>query len=122
MRTFFASPTVLLISSLVIPAVAQSAPKAVDGYSVGVFARSVQGKYTKPDSIAVFGKHVFIGYGDGNDPAGLDGKSNIDGRFENVACKIEGFSPPPSGQDSFVYETGRSGGAGYTDPDNKNEP
>lgn len=76
MKTFFASSTVLLISSLAIPAVTQSVPKAVDGYSVGIFARSVPGKYTQPDSIAVLGKHIFIGYGDGNDPAGLDGKSN----------------------------------------------
>lgn len=66
----------LLISALAIPAAVQAAPKAANGYSVSVFARSVKGKYTAPDSIAVLGDHVFIGYGDGNDPAGLDGKSN----------------------------------------------
>ena len=41
-----------------------------------MFAKSVPGKYTKPDCIAVYKDHIYIGYGNGNDPAGLDGKSN----------------------------------------------
>ncbi len=69
-------PYVILLSALAVPAVSQSAPTAVKGYSVSVFAKGVKGKYTAPDSIAVLDKHIFIGYGDGNDPAGLDGKSN----------------------------------------------
>jgi hypothetical protein len=66
----------LALSTLVIPASTQTAPKAVKGYSVSVFTKGVTGQYTAPDSIAVLGDHIFIGYGDGNDPAGLDGKSN----------------------------------------------
>jgi hypothetical protein len=49
--------------------------KVAKGYSISVFARSVKGKFTKPDSIAVSTDRVYIGYGDGNDPAGLDGKA-----------------------------------------------
>jgi hypothetical protein len=77
----------LALSTLALPAVSQM-PTAVKGYTVTVFAQGVTGQYTKPDSIAVLGNHVFIGYGDGNDPGGLDGKSNqivqysLDGKVE----------------------------------------
>ena len=66
----------LVLSTLVIPASTQTPPQAVKGYSVSVFTKSVTGQYTKPDSNAVLGDHIYIGYGDGNEPAGLDGKSN----------------------------------------------
>ncbi len=66
----------LLLSTLAITASTQTPPQAVKGYKVSVFAKSVPGQYTAPDSIAVLGDHIYIGYGDGNDPAGLDGKSN----------------------------------------------
>lgn len=69
-------PTVMiLLGAVVIPASPQS-PVAVKGYSISVFAKGVTGKYTAPDSIAVLDDHIYIGYGDNNDPAGLDGKSN----------------------------------------------
>jgi hypothetical protein len=66
----------LLLAALVIPASSQSALKAERGYSISVFAKGVDGKYTAPDSIAVLRNHIFIGYGDNNDPTGADGKSN----------------------------------------------
>ncbi len=66
----------LLLAASIIPASAQSAPKAEKGYSISVFAKGVDGKYTAPDSIAVLRDHIFIGYGDNNDPTGADGKSN----------------------------------------------
>ncbi|MBV8674480.1 MAG: hypothetical protein JOZ33_13685 [Acidobacteriaceae bacterium] len=65
----------LLFAASAIPASAQ-APKAEKGYSISVFAKGVKGKYTAPDSIAVIRNHIFIGYGDNNDPTGADGKSN----------------------------------------------
>ena len=65
----------LLLVSVATAASGQT-PTAVQGYSVSVFAKSVKGKYTKPDSIAVVKHHIFIAYGDGNNPAGTDGKSN----------------------------------------------
>jgi hypothetical protein len=75
MKMRIAPSMMLLFSALAIPASPQS-PTAVKGYSVSVFTKSVPGKYTAPDSIAVLNDHIFIGYGDNNDPAGLDGKSN----------------------------------------------
>ena len=66
----------VVLSTFAIPASPQSAPAAVKGYTVSVFANGVPGKYTAPDSIAVLDDHIYIGYGDNNDPAGLDGKSN----------------------------------------------
>jgi hypothetical protein len=80
----------LFVAALSLSGVAQT-PKAEKGYSIKVFAKSVPGKYTKPDSIAVFKDHIYIGYGNGNDPAGLDGKSNM----------IVEYSP--SGQVVFSY-------------------
>ncbi len=72
------SATIALSSVIAITGSAQSAtPKAEKGYSISVFAKGVVGKYTAPDSLAVIGDHVYIGYGDGNDPTGEDGKSNM---------------------------------------------
>jgi hypothetical protein len=59
------------------PAPASAAgPTASVPYKVSVFAKSVPGSYTKPDSIAVTGGHVFIGYGNGVATDGTDGKSS----------------------------------------------
>ena len=63
-------------------------PTAAQGYSIHVFARGVAGQYSQPDSIAVYGAHIFVGYGDGNAPDGSDGKStqivqyNLSGAIE----------------------------------------
>ena len=45
-------------------------------YTVSVFAAGVAGSYTKPDSIAVLGNRVFIGYGNGVSTTGSDDKSS----------------------------------------------
>ena len=76
MKMRLAPSMLLLLSTLVLPASSQTPPTAVKGYSVSVFTKGVTGKYTAPDSIAVLDNHIYIAYGDGNDPAGLDGKSN----------------------------------------------
>ena len=52
-------------------AVAAQAP-----FTVSVFAQSVPGVYTQPDSITYLGHSVFIGYGNGGAPDGSDGKSS----------------------------------------------
>jgi hypothetical protein len=89
MKMHIAPSMLLVLSTLAISAAAQT-PTVVQGYSVSVFAKGVTGSYTAPDSLAVLGDHVFIGYGDGNDPGGLDGKSNqiveysLDGKVEWV--------------------------------------
>lgn len=75
MNTQTALSLTLLLAASVVPASAQT-PKAEKGYSISVFAKGVPGKYKAPDSIAVIRNHIFIGYGDNNDPTGADGKSN----------------------------------------------
>jgi hypothetical protein len=84
------SVTLMLI---VAPAFSQSStPKAEKGYKLSVFATGVTGQYTAPDSIAVFENHVYIAYGDGNDPAGLDGKSNMVIEYTRAGQKVFSFS------------------------------
>jgi hypothetical protein len=48
--------------------------KATSPYQLSVFATAPAG-LSAPDSIAVLGQHVFVGYGDGNAADGSDGKS-----------------------------------------------
>ncbi|MGH9760599.1 MAG: hypothetical protein ACREAC_07120, partial [Blastocatellia bacterium] len=68
---------VLLFATPQAPVLAQSqGPAAVAPYTVTVFAKSVTGQYTQPDSIAVLGSNVFIGYGNGVATDGSDGKSS----------------------------------------------
>ena len=77
----------------VAPAFSQSStPKAEKGYKLSVFATGVTGQYTAPDSIAVFEDHVYIGYGDGNDPTGADGKSNMIIEYTRAGKKVFSFS------------------------------
>lgn len=59
-----------------LPASLLAQVTAVTPYTVSVFATSVTGSYTKPDSIAVVGGHIFVGYGNGVAPDGSDGKSS----------------------------------------------
>jgi hypothetical protein len=60
-----------LLTSLASGQVVASAP-----YTISTFASSIPGVDFAPDSIAVVGGHVFVGYGDGAAPAGSDGKSS----------------------------------------------
>lgn len=73
-------------------------------YTVSEFAQSVPGVYTQPDSIAVLGGHVFIGYGNGVAKDGTDGKSStiveydMDGTVDatfNVLGHIDGLKVEP---------------------------
>jgi hypothetical protein len=66
------------ISVGAVSALAQSttpAPQAAAPYTLSVFATAPAG-LGAPDSIAVLHDHVFVGYGDGHDPAGADGLSS----------------------------------------------
>jgi hypothetical protein len=62
---------VSLTSLLANGQVTASAP-----YTVSTFATSVTGVYFQPDSIAVAGDHIFVGFGNGAAPDGSDGKSS----------------------------------------------
>ena len=91
MRQALALSATLMIT--VVPAFSQSStPTAEKGYKLSVFATSVPGQYTKPDSMAVFENHIYIAYGNGNDPAGLDGKSNMVIEYTRTGQKVFSFS------------------------------
>ncbi len=62
----------LALAALLAPAPAKAAPVAAPGYTVSVFAKSPQGS-TRPDSIAVVGNRIWVGYGNGGDPTGANG-------------------------------------------------
>ena len=67
----------LLALGLVLGVVAPQAlaQVAVSPYTLTVFAKGPAG-LSAPDSIAVLGNHVFVGYGDGHAPDGSDGLSS----------------------------------------------
>ena len=90
-RTTLLASASLLFS--ILPAFGQaSSPTAEPGYGISVFTTGVVGQYTAPDSIAVFQDHVYIGYGDGNDPTGADGKSNLIVEYNRAGQKVYSFS------------------------------
>jgi hypothetical protein len=60
--------TLMISGVLTVPVFGQSATAP---YELKVFANAPQG-LTAPDSIAVLGDHVFVGYGDGHLPDGSD--------------------------------------------------
>lgn len=90
-QTFLLASASLLIA--VAPALGQAvAPTPVKGYSLSVFTTGVVGQYTAPDSIAVYKNHIYIGYGDGNDPTGADGKTNMIVEYNREGKKVYSFT------------------------------
>lgn len=106
----FALPALFLAtfscSVFAVSASAQSSPSTpqpVSPYQLSVFATAPSG-LSAPDSIAVLHDHVFVGYGDGHDPAGNDGLSSqiveytMDGnmvRVFNVLGHSDGLKVDP---------------------------
>jgi hypothetical protein len=77
---FISHPSALascLAGALLLPAAALAAPPptpvASPGFTVTVFAGPLAGS-TAPDSIAIVGKHVWVGYGNGGAPDGSGGR------------------------------------------------
>jgi hypothetical protein len=66
----------LLICGALLTGLASAQVVATAPYTVSVFATSIPGVDFAPDSIAVGGGYVFVGYGDGALPDGSDGKSS----------------------------------------------
>jgi len=62
-------------------------------YELKVFANAPQG-LTAPDSIAVLGDHVFVGYGDGHDPAGLDHLNSQVVEFDKDGIVVHIYTVP----------------------------
>jgi hypothetical protein len=75
--------TLIICGMLAAPVFAQ---KPTPPYKLSVFAHAPKGS-SAPDSIAVLGDHVFVGYGDGHLPDGSDGLNSevveyqMDGTF-----------------------------------------
>lgn len=90
-RNILVTSAALLFS--IAPAFGQAgSPTPEKGYSLSVFTTGVVGQYTAPDSIAVYKDHVYIGYGDGNDPTGGDGKSNMIVEYTRAGQKVFSFT------------------------------
>ena len=90
-RNVLVASAALVLS--IVPTFGQaSAPTPETGYTLSVFATGVIGQYTQPDSIAVSKDHVYIGYGDGNDPTGADGKSNMIVEYTRAGQKVFSFT------------------------------
>ena len=76
MRVYPLVRTTSLCLVLVAALAAAGQVTALPPYTVSTFATSVTGVYTQPDSIAIRGSQIFIGYGNGVAPDGSDGKSS----------------------------------------------
>jgi hypothetical protein len=66
---------VLIMGGTATASALTQTPTAAPPYSLAVFATAPAG-LSAPDSIAVLGDHVFVGYGDGHAPDGSDGLSS----------------------------------------------
>jgi len=93
--------TVMLSGMSALPVLGQT---ATPPYRLSVFATAPKGS-SAPDSIAVLGDDVFVGYGDGHDPGGIDGKStqiveySMDGSIEHIYTVVghnDGLKVDPS--------------------------
>jgi hypothetical protein len=84
--------TGLVLAVAASSALAQTTPAAVAPFQLTVFAQSVAGSYTQPDSIAVSGGHVFIGFGNGVAKDGTDGKSSTIVEYGLDGTKVQTFS------------------------------
>lgn len=89
----FQFASLLAASALAVSTLpANAAPVAVKSYKVSVFAKSVPGAYTAPDSIAVVNGHVWVGFGVAKD--GTDGKSSSIVEFDEEGIPLHVYAVP----------------------------
>ena len=97
----FALAALTVFGAISEPAFSQT---AVSPYNLTVFAKAPSG-LSAPDSIAVLGEHVFVGYGEGHLPDGSDGLSSqiveykMDGTVEYTYAVVghnDGLKVDPS--------------------------
>ena len=83
------SAALLFAYSIIAISVFGQTPTPAPPYTLSVFATAPAG-LSKPDSIAVEGDHVFVGYGDGHAPDGSDGLSSqiVDYRMDGSIAHI----------------------------------
>ena len=65
-------PVLLFVTTLLVSSLCLAQPQAAAPYHLSVFASAPAG-LSAPDSVAVLGDRVFIGYGDNHAPDGSDG-------------------------------------------------
>jgi hypothetical protein len=70
-----------------------SGPTAAPGYTLSVFATNPAGS-SQPDSIAVDGRKVYVGFGDGVAKDGSDGKSSTIVELDAAGAVVRTFSVP----------------------------
>ena len=70
-----------------------SGPSVAQGYALTVFATNPAGS-SQPDSIAVDGGNVYVGFGDGVAKDGSDGKSSTVVEFNSAGAVVQTFSVP----------------------------
>jgi len=80
--------------SVIVPAAHAAQPTATKSYKISVFAKSVPGAYTQPDSIEVVDGHVWIGFGDGVAKDGTDGKSSSIVEYDEEGVPLHVYSVP----------------------------
>jgi hypothetical protein len=61
-------------------------------YTISTFATGVAGTYSQPDSIAVLGGYIYIGYGNGVAKDGTDGKSSTIVKYKANGDVVTTFS------------------------------
>jgi hypothetical protein len=82
--------TLILSATLTVPVFGQM---ATPPYKLSVFATAPKGS-SAPDSIAVVDGHVFVGYGDGHDPAGADGLNSEVVEYRMDGTIVHTYSVP----------------------------
>ncbi|HEX4259899.1 MAG TPA: hypothetical protein VHY76_02250, partial [Acetobacteraceae bacterium] len=96
------------LAALLAPAVmlgtAQAAPVAATGYTVNTFATAPVGS-SAPDSIAVVGGNVYVGYGNGGDPTGAGGAASTIAEY-NTSGTLLGSTSVVGHNDGLRYNPG----------------
>jgi len=82
----------LLIGVVLLTALTAVGQVASVPYTISIFATGVAGTYFQPDSIAVFGGYIFIGYGNGVAKDGSDGKSSMIVKYKPNGDVVTTFS------------------------------
>jgi hypothetical protein len=84
----------LMFTALALPAFGQTpSPQAISPYQLTVFANAPAG-LSAPDSVAVLGNHVFVGYGDGHAPDGGDGLNSQVVEFAMDGTVVRSYTVP----------------------------
>lgn len=82
----------LLVCGALLAALTAAGQVASVPYTISTFATGVPGAYSQPDSIAVLGRNIFIGYGNHVAKDGTDGKSSTIVKYKMNGDVVTTFS------------------------------